>query len=382
MYDRKIKTNRRSSTDTQKLLSRKLSERVWLLLVAASHHRTVAGFDTDFNCNEIKQSTEYVNDVKSFVADTADHFNQRHTPHLDLSTLGLGFVADWSFLSHNYQHFLSLDLSKNVISKIDITLLLRFPAVLALDMSKNCLTALDINHRFVFGNLQSLNVSHNRIATVHPFTFSNVSLESVDLSHNQLIRLWVADYEINQMFLNHNRLTQVAIESSHFKELKLLEARNNRIRIFEASVDFEDLILSGNHLTLDEYFAIRNVYGTLDLSRNHISEVSWKIINCVTNLSLAFNRLTSLVCSEKRLQRVERMNLDGNILCNFDQSPNITACLPNLKFISLLNNRLSGASMIKTKAILTSLGVKSQIFDYDFFSPSNDDCKHFGIFRN
>jgi hypothetical protein len=79
---------------------------------------------------------------------------------------------------------------------------------------------------------------------------------------------------------------------------------------------------------------------------------------------------------------VEKLNLDGNFLCNFDQSANITACLPNLKFISLLKNRLTGAAKITTKTTLASLGVKSQVFDYDCFPQLDDDSKNFGIFRN
>lgn len=149
-------------------------------------------------------------------------------------------------------------------------------------------------------------------------------------------------------------------------------------------MDFENLILANNHLTLDEYFSIRNVYGTLDLSRNQISEFDWKNINCVMNLNLAFNRLSifRLECPTKRFLRVKRLNLDENLLCNFESAVNITACLPNLKFVSLINNSLSGATKKKTKRFLTSLGVKSQIFEYEFFSQIDDDCLNFSIFQN
>jgi hypothetical protein len=79
---------------------------------------------------------------------------------------------------------------------------------------------------------------------------------------------------------------------------------------------------------------------------------------------------------------MEQLNLDGNFLCNFDLSVNITACLPNVKFISLLKNRLNGAVKIKTKTTLTSLGIKSQIFDHEFFPQQDDDVNHFSIFKN
>lgn len=312
----------------------------------------------------------------------AEDFNMRQAVDLDLSTVGLGFVDDKNILTRNYQNFLSLNLSMNVIKKIDASFLIRFPEIQVLDLGRNCLTTIDVLHRSTFRNLQTLNVSNNLITHVHPFAFSNLSLTLVDLSHNRLIRFWAADYELNQLHLNDNKITQIEIESQHFKEMRLLDARNNNIRIFQVSVDFEDLLLSNNQLTLDDYFSIRHIYGTLDLSRNKISEIDWKIISCVTNLSLSYNQLSSLECPTKRFQRVERMNLDGNFLCNFSQSVNITACLPNLKFISLRNNRLSGVAKIKTKTCLTSLGVKSQIFDYDSFPQlDDDDCKHFNIFK-
>lgn len=346
-------------------------------------HQSHTRFATEFNCNEIKQSTGYIDDVKTFVMEMAEHFNSKQTPDLDLSTIGIGFVQDENFLTQHYQRVLSLNLSMNVLRRVDSMFLQRFPGVQTLDLSRNCLTSLDKQHRFSFFDLKSLNISQNLIASVHPFTFSNLSLDFVDLSHNRLIRFWVADYEINQLHLNDNKISHVELSSEHYKEMKLLDARNNKIRIFQANVDFDNLILSNNQLKLDEYFSIRNIFGTLDISRNLISEFRWNIINCVTNLNLAFNRLSALPleCPSKRFKRLERMNLNGNFLCNFYQSTNITACLPNMKFISLLDNQLSGAVKIKTKGILTSLGIKSQIFDYEYFSQLDDDCEDFSIFR-
>lgn len=356
----------------------------FLLLLAI--HQSHTRFETDFNCNEIKQSDEYINDLKNFVMDMAEHFNKKPTQSLDLSTTGVGFIEDSNYLTRTYQNVLSLNLSMNVLKRIDSTFLMKFPGVQTLDLSRNCLTFLDMRHRLLFLDLQSLSqidFSHNLIKSVHPFAFSNVSLDSVDLSHNRLIRFWMADYEINQLHLNDNKISHVEISSTHYKEMKQIDARNNKIRIFQASVDFENLILSNNQLKLDEYFSIRNIFGTLDISRNLITEFDWKIINCATNLNLAFNRFSALPleCPSYRFKRLQRLNLNGNFLCNFDQSVNLTACFPKLKFISLLGNQLSSRSKIKTKKVLTSLGVKSQIFDYEYFSELDDDNEDFNIFK-
>lgn len=311
----------------------------------------------------------------------ANHLNRSDQTSLDLSTIGLGFVLDGNFLSRNYLFFLSLDLSANVIRKIETKFIRRFPNIQTLDLSQNCLKSLEIHDRMSFAGLQSLNLSRNLIAQVHPFTFANLSLDVLDLSHNRLIRFLIADYEINQLYLNHNQISQVEIDSRHFKELKLFDASNNKIRMFQVSVDFDNLILSSNHLTLDEYFSIRSVYGTLDLSKNHISEFNWKIISCVTNLNLSNNRLSilQLECPSKRFLKMEKLNLDKNFLCSFEESANIKVCLPNLKFVSLLSNRFTNSGKIKIKSNLSSMGVKSQIYDYEFFSQTDD--KDFDIFH-
>lgn len=345
-------------------------------------------FETNFNCKETNQSPEYVTDVRNYVRDMSLHFDRRETYELDLSTLGLGFVRNGIVLPKKFHHILSLNLSSNVIKTIDMTFLSHYPNIQALDLSKNCLTSLNIQHRLAFSNIATLNFSQNLITTIHPFVFSNTSFEHIDLSHNRLIRFWAADYEINQLLLNHNRITQIDIDSVHRKEMKKLDARSNRLKIIQVNVDFENLILTNNQLEMDEYFKIRNVYGTLDLSRNHISEFEFdrKIISCVTNLNLSYNRLTTItaVCTRKRYQRVEQLNLDGNLLCSFDQSINVVvACLPNLKFISLLHNRMSGKMQIATKVNLTQLTIKSQVFDHEaqLFQQYDDDSR-MNIFQN
>lgn len=270
----------------------------------------------------------------------------------------------------------------------------RYPNLLHMDLSQNCLTSLDIQHKIAFKKLSSLNISRNSITHIHPFVFSNLSsLDTVDLSHNHLLRFLAADFEIKRLHINDNRLTQVEIDSRHHKELKLLDASNNDLKIFQINVDLNNLVLSGNQLTAmdNEYFSIRNVYGTLDLSENHISEFNWKFITCTTNLNLARNHIAmfQIECpSSKRFQRVKRLNLDGNFMCNlFHRVPALLKCLPNLKFISLMHNRLNKAEKIQLKAELTRHRVQSQIFDYDAtqitpcHADDDDDCIAINFFQ-
>lgn len=168
--------------------------------------------------------------------EVADYSNRRETPDLDLSTTGLGFIDGSQYLARSYQHYLSLNLSRNVIKTIDLRFLLRFPNIQSLDLSLNCLTSIDMKHRLVFTHLQFLNISDNLITNIHPFAFSNISLDTLDLSHNRLIRFWASDYEINQLYINNNKLSQVEIDSGHYKEMKLLDASANKIRIFQVGV--------------------------------------------------------------------------------------------------------------------------------------------------
>lgn len=83
-----------------------------------------------------------------------------------------------------------------------------------------------------------LNLSSNLISSIHPFTFANLTLDTLDLSYNRLIRFWVADYEINQLFISDNKISQIEIDSGHFKQLKLLDASNNKVRIFQVEQKF------------------------------------------------------------------------------------------------------------------------------------------------
>lgn len=363
---------------------------VMILAILLCLSRVHAQFATNFKCNEIKQSNEYVRDVKNYINEISEYFDSKKSiERLDLSTIGLGFLKNEDFVGTNYKHITSLNLSKNIIKTISFSFLLRFPNLHDLDISQNCLISLDINHRIIFKNLSSLNASRNSISNIHPFTFSNVSLDVVDLSHNHLIRFLAADFEIQQLYINDNKLTQIEIDSGHRKELKMLDARNNNLKIFQINVDLNNLILSNNQLTMDDYFSIRNVYGTLDMSMNDISEFNWKLISCVTNLDISHNQLTmlSIGCPSKRFQRLKRLNMNGNFLCNFNEAQhNITRCFPNLKFISIMHNRLNKAQRIDIKSTLGKMKVKSQIFDYDVhpitscYDDDADDCVAFDIF--
>lgn len=360
-----------------------------LLVLVFLFNEIQCQFATNFKCSENKQSREYVSDVKIYVNEISEYFNNKSTPVVDLSTLGLGFLEDADLAENNcrsYRHILALDLSRNVIKSISFAFLLRYPNLLELNLSRNCLTSLNARHRIIFGNLSALNISGNSITHIHPFTFSNLTLEVLDLSHNNILRFLAADFEIKQLHINDNRLTQIEIDSGHHKELKLLDASNNSLKIFQINVDLNNLILANNQLTMDEYFSIRNIYGTLDMSRNHISEFNWKSISCVTNLDIAHNHITMLniQCpANRRFQRLKRLNLDGNFLCNLNEAINITKCFPNLKFITAMGNRLSKAHKIDIKSALRNLKLKSQIFEHETheIEPcSDDDCDAYNVF--
>lgn len=325
-------------------------------------------FPTHFDCRESTYPDEYIRDVKEYVKESSDFLNHKKIPVLDLSTLGLGFVVN-NFLTKNYEHILTLNVSRNNIKTLN-TMLNHYPNIQELDLSNNCLISLNIEHRKLVMNraLVNINFSNNLIKEIHPFFFSSLSLEFIDLSNNRLTRFFAANYDINQLLLNDNQISQVVIDAEHRKELRLLDASNNLVRIVQANVDFETLILKNNHVQLNDYFEIRNVR-TLDLSQNHIDNFNWHIMSYITNLNLSLNRLTSINgwCSKRlRYPRVEKLNLNGNAFCQFDNVVNITYCLPNLQFISLLNNKFNRKTQEVVKSIITSMNVKSQLYDNDF----------------
>lgn len=325
-------------------------------------------FPTNFDCRESAYPDEYIRDVMEYVKESSEFLNHKRTPVLDLSTLGLGFVVN-NFLTKNYEHILTLNVSRNNIKSLN-TMLNYYPNIQELDFSHNCLASLNIEHKKLVMNraLVNLNFSNNLIKEIHPYFFSSLSLEFIDLSNNRLTRFFAANYDINQLLLNNNQISQIVIDAEHRKELRLLDGSHNLVQIFQANVDFETLILKNNHVQLDDYFEIRNVR-TLDLSQNHIDNFNWQIMSYVTNLDLALNRLTTISgwCSKRlRYPRVEKLNLNGNAFCTFDNVINITYCLPNLRFISLLNNKFNTKTQEVVKSMITSMNVKSQLYDNDF----------------
>ncbi|CAO1435957.1 unnamed protein product [Diamesa tonsa] len=325
-------------------------------------------FPTHFDCRESNYPDEYITDVKEYVKESSEFLNYKKTPVLDLSTLGLGFVVN-NFLTKNYEHILTLNVSRNNIKTLN-TMLNYYPNIQELDISNNCLISLNIEHRKLVMNraLVNINFSNNLIKDIHPFFFSSLSLEFIDLSNNRLTRFLAANYEINQLLLNNNKISQIVIDAEHRKELRLLDASHNSVRIVQANVDFETLLLKDNRVQLDDYFEIRNVR-TLDLSQNQIDNFNWQIMSYITNLNLSLNRLTTISgwCSKGlRYPRVEKLNLNGNAFCHFDNIVNITYCLPNLKFISLLNNKFNRKTQEVVKSMITSMNVKSQLYDNDF----------------
>jgi Leucine-rich repeat (LRR) protein len=231
-------------------------------------------------------------DVRNYVNELSEYFDLQKIQNLDLRGIGLGFLSEEELAGNSYKNIITLNLSQNVMKKVSSSLILRYPKLQNLDVNSNCLTSLNVQDRIAFNNLLTLNLSRNSISNINPFVFSNISLEIVDLSFNLLLKFLAADFEIKQLHITDNKLTQIEIDSKHHKELKLLDASNNDLKIFQINVDLNNLVLSGNQLTMDEYFSIRNVYGTLDLSRNHISEFNWKYITCTTNLNLAHNYIT------------------------------------------------------------------------------------------
>lgn len=78
--------------------------------------------------------------------------------------------------------------------------------------------------------------------------------------------------------------------------------------------------------------------------------------------------------SGKKFQRVRRVNLDENFMCNLDHVPSMVKCLPNLKFISLVHNRLNKAQKGELKGELKRLKVLAQVFDFNEIEIVRREC--------
>lgn len=334
------------------------------ILLTLSSIRSGFGFETNFQCEERGASPDFVESVKDFSRDVT-FFNDRKKSNLDLSTLGLGFVNE-DFFQTTFSDFKFLNLSRNNVKSLQLKFMRSFRLVENLDVSSNCLTTLGVADQEILKNLIIINFENNLIRNIHPLAFSNLTkLECINLSNNKLIRFIAESFSIRKILLCNNQLTQIVIHSEENvrKTVSLFDAQNNQIRIFQVELDIDNLILSNNKIETNEYFSIRHVYETLDLSYNRIENLNMSLFDCAANIIVNNNKINQIpdTCPPKKYNRIQRLDLSDNNISVFRYRM-LLDCMPELEYINIINNNIPEVTLKLAKHLFNVNGIKSRVF--------------------
>ncbi|XP_045606959.2 leucine-rich repeats and immunoglobulin-like domains protein 3 [Procambarus clarkii] len=211
------------------------------------------------------------------------------------------------------------------------------PSLKALYLSGNSLSSVEEVSLAGLPNLQELDLSRNRLVSLSPKPFTNVTLIKLNLSKNMIARLDARSFRtlgslaelklsrnlltpatfnrsasiftnltnLRSLDLNGNQLHQLeGLMFKDLKKLKILKLRRNEITTFSDGVFYglesiEKLFLDYNNITTvyaGWLFGLKSL-GHLSLDYNQIDSVrpnAWQSTEGLISLDLSHNRLVSL----------------------------------------------------------------------------------------
>lgn len=245
-----------------------------------------------------------------------------------------------------------LDLSANSLTEIDFRVLFQFTNLIALNLSDNHLKAFENTDNLLNNNkkLRDVDLSYNHITKVDfkDFDTSDHTLQTLDLSYNQIRLLWGAlrVYSINLRNNNLQTITNDFFQNvTNLQELDL--QYNNLYNIehqgFKNLIDLK--ILKASHNNLNELhpqtFNMSTKLTDLELQFNNLSELNDGLFD-------SFYNLKALNVSYNNLQMVNNhMFHTATQLESLDISHNIISIIfrntfvsPKLKFLAINDNQL------------------------------------------
>lgn len=230
--------------------------------------------------------------------------------------------------------------------------------------------------------LRELDLSRNRLVTVTPRAFANVTLFRLNLSKNKIDRLDSQSFKtlgslaelrmsrnllnattfnrsapfftnltnLVSLDLNGNKITVLpGLMFEHLKRLKMLKLRRNQIVSFSDGAFYGLDELSTLQLDHNNITTVRKgwVFGLgslqhLSISYNQIDSIrpdAWEPTEKLQTLDLSHNRLVSLrEGTFRNLRELEKLSLSSNYLAHIER--NTFALTPNLKSLDLSSNQL------------------------------------------
>ena len=288
-----------------------------------------------------------------------DAFDSKELATLDLSHNKLTLIEEANIFD-KLSNLQELRLNNNRIESLPSTLFSCLDKLKVLWLYHDQLKALGDDVFKALKNLQTLSIHNNKIETITSESLfsSLVSLENIDLSHNQLATISEALFSnlvnLRELNLQHNLIEE--LKQNTFKgleQLMTIKLNNNKL----SSID-------GIEFNLD------NLISDLDLSMNMIVSINlesnpFQKLSNLTQLSLRGNGLESFDLelfasldnlvdfdvsenkiakiengqSEKCLNSLENLDLSGNRLETI--SKEFWKRMPGLATIKLDNNKIS-----------------------------------------
>ncbi len=240
-----------------------------------------------------------------------------------------------------------IDLSKNLIEKINLNHMDGLFSLETVDLSFNCIIELKTSlfSSAVRASLKKLVLNHNKISELNDLhNFS--SLNSLEISYNQINIIELLDLpELDELDLSHNRLGWIKQESlSNLTKLTSLDLSWNNLEwlnknSFKNLKRLQNLYLQSNNLKSFSLIYLSSIF-LIDLSSNRIKNIEYESNNYYENIKI-------LRLSNNNLSRL-----------------NFLTHLPNIQFLYLDNNYLSEIpSDIST---ITKLDYVNNLLDFKY----------------
>ncbi|XP_043932920.1 leucine-rich repeats and immunoglobulin-like domains protein 2 [Protopterus annectens] len=250
-----------------------------------------------------------------------------------------------------------LSLVHNKIPEINTEQLQLYTTLEFLDLSSNLISEVGLDS-FPQMQLRYLNLSNNRITTLEPGCFQNIStsLLVLKLNRNRISMIPPKIFKLPQLQLLELKRNRIKIVDSltfqGMESLKSLKLQRNGISTlmdgaFFGLISIEELELEHNNLTEVNkgwLYGLRTLQ-KLHVSQNAISKISadaWEFCQKLYDLDLSYNQLTRLDESAfVGLTLLEHLNLGDNRVSHIAEG--IFKGLSNLQALSLKNNEISWA---------------------------------------
>ncbi|XP_056461456.1 leucine-rich repeats and immunoglobulin-like domains protein 2 isoform X2 [Gadus chalcogrammus] len=249
----------------------------------------------------------------------------------------------------------SLSLIHNRIWELPLHQLQLYTSLESLDLASNSISVLKA---FPSMPLKYLNLSNNKVSTLEPGCFDNISstLLVLKLNRNRLALLPSKVFKLPMLnFLEIKRNKIKVVDSLTFKGMEALRSlkmqRNGITKLMDGAFfglnNMEELELEHNNLTEVSkgwLYGLR-MLRVLQLSQNTIGIIradAWEFLQKLEQLDLSFNHLTRLEDTAfVGLGLLENLNLGENTISHLGEG--VFGGLASLRSLDIRNNEISWA---------------------------------------